>query len=148
MNAQQDKTGHNDTEQNDSVENDTIDKELNFRRRILIFGSTIVLVPILFFAVGYAIEMYHHHQTMRAIGEYTRACADANEPVELAGVFRCIQGNTARTVTAYKSVDIYNFTWTVYGVIETNKRLFVKHDKGVDKLQLGHPVVTVSQEPI
>lgn len=138
----------NDSEQNDPWQNDSGEKQLNSRRRIILFGSTIVLVPIVFFAVGYAIEVQKHRATLVAIGEYAQACADANEPFELAGVFRCIQGNTARTVTAHKSVDIYNFTWTVYGLIETNKRLFVKHDTGVDKLQLGHPVVTVSQEPI
>lgn len=134
----------NDTGQNDPWQNDSGEKQLNSRRRIKIFGSTIVLVPIVFFAVGYAIEVYNHHQTLVAIGEYAQACADANEPVELAGVQKAIQGNTARNVWDKSKMGprVYDYEWNVFGIIKTHKRLSIEVD---EFSRLGHVVVTVSQ---
>lgn len=124
---------------------------LTFGRQTVIFGSTIVLVLFTFFAIGYAIEMYHHQQTMRAIREYAQTCADANEPVEVAGVIKCIQGNASRTAMRTKfGPDTY--VWKVFGLIETHLHLSVEEKYQVsieqDSKTPWKHVIKVNEEPI
>lgn len=90
--------------------------------------------------------MYHYHKTMVSISEYSQACADADEPVEIGKVLKCIQGNTARVFPegTYDNKSVHDYVWKVFGLIETHKRLSVKMDHYSNPAKV---VVKVGQNP-